>query len=711
MPPGIGQDWKKMRRATVCLLAAIFLMTACTENTPDHPVAEKRPVELESHGHVRSDDYFWLNEREDPEVIAHLEAENAYTDRILEPTVGLRKRLIDEMAARINEDETSAPYRDGDYYYYHRYEAGKDYPIYCRRKGSLDADEEILLDVNAIAGDEEYFSVRGVEVSPDHRILAYGVDTRGRRFYDLKFIDLDSGEHLNDVIDDVTPYYVWANDSKTIVYVRQDPDTLRWYQVYTHELGSSDDELIYEEQDETFSVYAYKSLSDRFIYVQSGSTLSTEVLYVPADDPNAELTVFLPREAEHEYFVSDGKDRFYVMSNDGARNFQLLEAPLDDTSRAAWQLVVPHRDDVLIEGFTVFSEHVVVTEKSNGIERAEVLRRSDGSIHEIAFDEATFQLSSGDNVLYDSSVFRYEYESMTRPASVYDYDMNARDTELVWQKEIRGGFDPNNYYSERLFAEARDGTQVPVSLVYRKGIELDGSNPLLQYGYGSYGYSIEPDFDRELLSLLDRGFVFAIAHIRGGSEMGRQWYYDGRQLKKMNTFTDFIDVSKFLIAEGYTSPEHLYARGGSAGGLLMGAVINMAPELYNGVTTRVPFVDVVTTMLDDSIPLTTSEYDEWGNPNEKEDYDYMLSYSPYDQVSAQGYPHMLVTTGLHDSQVQYWEPAKWVAKLRDLRTDDNILVLETDMKAGHSGKTGRYQSLEDDALYYAFFLYLEGITE
>ncbi len=700
-----------MRTTTVCLLATIALMNGCTSDKPDYPAAAKQPVLLEKHGHVRSDDYFWLNERDDPEVIAYLEAENAYADRLLEPTAGLRQRLIDEMAARIKADETSAPYRDGEYYYYHRYEAGKDYPIYCRRKGSLDADEEILLDVNALAGDEEYFSVRGVEVSPDHRILGYGVDTRGRRFYDLKFIDLETGKHLDDAIDDVTPYYVWANDSKAIVYIRQDPETLRWHQVYTHRLGEEEDAIIYEEADETFSVFAYKSLSDRFIYLQSHSTLSTEVRYVPADDPGGEQKVFLPREEEHEYHITDGVDRFYVMSNDGAQNFQLLEAPLDDTSKAKWRPVLPHRDDVLLEDFVVFADHVVVNQKSNGIDRVEVIDRGDGSVRDIAFDEATFVISSGDNVEYDSAIFRYDYESMTRPASVYDYDMNTRDGTLVWQEEIPGSFDPADYYSERLFAEARDGTPVPVSLVYRKGIELDGSNPLLQYAYGSYGYSTETDFDRELLSLLDRGFVFAIAHIRGGSEMGRQWYYDGRQLKKMNTFTDFIDVSKFLIAEGYTSPEHLYARGGSAGGLLMGAVVNLAPELYNGIATRVPFVDVVTTMLDESIPLTTSEYDEWGDPNEKEFYDYMLSYSPYDQVTEQDYPNIIVTTGLHDSQVQYWEPAKWVAKLRDLKTDDNMLVFKTDMRAGHSGKTGRFQSLEDDALYYAFFLYLEGIAE
>ncbi len=695
----------------LCLVALVLTMCACSENQPDYPVAEKRPMELERHGHVRVDDYFWLNQRDNPEVIAYLEAENAYTDRLMAGYEGLRERLVQEMAARIKEDEMTAPYRDGEYYYYVRYEAGKDYPIYCRRKGSLEADEEVLLDVNAIAGDETYFSVRGVEVSPDHSILVYGVDTRGRRLYDLRFIDLETGEHLDDRIEDVTAIHEWANDSRTIVYVRQDPETLRFHQVYTHTLGGDADDLIYEEEDETFSVFVDKSLSDRFIYLTIFSTLSTEVRYVPADDPRGEQSVFLPRETEHEYFVTDGKDRFFVMSNDGATNFQLLEAPLDDTSKSAWKVVVPHRNDVLLEGVDVFAGHIVVNGKSGGIERMEVIDRNDGSMHEIAFDEAAFQVWSSTNVDYDSTVFRYGYESMTRPDSVYDYDLVNRTSTQVWQTEILGGFDPGNYQSERLFAEARDGTQVPVSLVYRKGIAMDGSNPLLQYGYGSYGSSIPPFFDRELLSLLDRGFVFAIAHIRGGSEMGRQWYYDGRQQKKMNTFTDFIDVSKFLIKEGYTSPEHLYARGGSAGGLLMGVVVNLAPELYNGVTTRVPFVDVVTTMLDESIPLTSSEWDEWGDPREKDDYEYMLSYSPYDQVSRQDYPNMLVTTGLHDSQVQYWEPAKWVAKLRDYKTDDNVLMLKTDMEAGHSGKTGRFQSLEDDALYYAFFLDLEGISE
>ena len=687
------------------------LISACTPDQADYPTAEKRPVELERHGHVRIDDYFWLNQRDDPEVLQYLEAENAYADSKLAASAGLRSRLIDEMKARIKEDEVSAPYRYGDYYYYRRYEPGKEYAIHARRKGSLDADEEILLDINEIAGDEAYFAVAGVQVSPDHKILSYGVDTRGRRFYDLRFIDLETGEHLSDTIDDVTPYPVWANDGKTIVYVRQDPDTLRWYQVYTHELGGTADELIYEEADETFSVHAYKSLSGDFIYVHSGSTLATEVLYTSADDPKSDLQVFLPREAEHEYFLLDGTDRFFVLSNENAHNFQLLEAPLEDRSKDAWMVVIPHRDDVLLENFEVFSGHIVATGKGQGIDRAEVVDRTDGSIHAVEFDEAAFQLSSGDNYEYDSTVFRYSYQSMTRPESVYDYDFAKRETQLAWQREIPGDYNPADYHSERLFAEAQDGTPIPVSLVYRKGIELDGSNPLFQYGYGSYGSSVDPGFSRNLLSLLDRGFVYAIAHIRGGSEMGRQWYYGGRQFEKINTFTDFIDVSKFLVAEGYTSPDHLYARGGSAGGLLMGAIVNLAPELYNGISTRVPFVDVVTTMLDETIPLTASEWDEWGDPREKAFYDYMLSYSPYDQVKRQGYPNMLVTTGLHDSQVQYWEPAKWVAKLRDHKTDDKLLMLVTDMQAGHSGKTGRFQSLEDAALYYAFFLDLEGISE
>ena len=698
-------------RHVVALLLTATLGFGCSEKAPEAPETAKHPVELEAHGDVRVDNYFWLKERDNPEVIAYLEAENVYTDSMLKDASGLQARLVEEMKSRIPQEDQSAPVRHGDFYYYTRFEPGKDYPVYCRRKGSMDADEEILLDVNREAEGHAFFSVVGFSVSPDHRIAGYGVDTVGRRFYTLRFIDLESGEKLPDVVENVTPFFAFAADNRTIFYVRQDPQTLRWYQVYRHDIESGESALVYEETDETFSVVAYKPLSEKFIYLLSNSTISNEVRYLPADDPSAEPRVFLDRAPDHEYMVLDGVDRFYILSNDGAENFQLLEAPLDDTSRAAWNVVVPHREDTLLQGFTVFEDHVVLDGTRLGLGTIEVLDRRNGEIHAVDFGEETYQASTGDNREYDTATFNYDYESLTTPESVYSYDLDGRKSALVWRKAVLGQFDPADYVAERRFATARDGTKIPVSIVYRKGTVMDGSSPLQQYGYGSYGYSSMPTFDANRLSLLDRGFIYAIAHIRGGSEMGRQWYYDGRQLKKMNTFTDFIDVSKFLISEGYTSPEHLYARGGSAGGLLMGAVVNMAPELYNGITTRVPFVDVMTTMLDPSIPLTTSEYDEWGNPNVKEFYDYMLSYSPYDQVKPQAYPNILVTTGLHDSQVQYWEPAKWVAKLRDMKTDDNILVLKTDMQAGHSGKTGRFKRLEDEALYYSFFLMLEGINE
>ena len=686
-------------------------MLGCSQDQQHEPEVAKKPMELEIHGDTRVDEYYWLRERENPEVIRYLEAENEYADELMKGYSGLQDRLVEEMKSRIPQVDRSAPIPHGDYFYYYRYDEGKEYPVYCRRKGSMDADEEILLDVNVGAEGHDYYSVRGFSVSPDHKTIAYGVDTVGRRFYDLRFVDIESGEQIGPTLKNVTTNYEWAADSSTVLYARQDPETLRWYQVLRHELEGGEDVLVYQEDDEEFSSYVGKSDSGKHIFILSGSTISTEVRFIPADAPATTPTLFLPRRDDHEYFVTDGVDRFYIMSNDGAENFQLLEAPLDDTSQEAWTTVVPHRDDVLIENFTVFENFVVVDTTNLGLNQIEVLERSSGEIHSIQFDEEAYSAGSGINRNYDSTVLRYYYESMTTPDSSLDYDLVERTHTLVKEQQVLGDFDRANYVTERRFATARDGTRVPVSIVYRKGTEMNGQSPLLQYGYGSYGSSIEPNFSMNRLSFLDRGFIFAIAHIRGGSEMGRQWYYDGRQLNKLNTFYDFIDVSKFLINEGYTSPEHLYARGGSAGGLLMGAVVNMAPDLYNGITTRVPFVDVVTTMLDPDIPLTTSEYDEWGNPNEKEFYDYMLSYSPYDQLKAQDYPNILVTTSLHDSQVQYWEPAKWVAKLRGLRTDNNTLILKTDMQAGHSGKTGRFQSLEDDALYYAFFMNLEGINE
>ena len=699
------------RLALVLCTASLLILGACAEEGVAPPAVKKIPKELEIHGDVRVDDYYWLNERENPEVISYLETENEYTDTVMGDTAGLRTQLFEEMKGRIPQVDMSAPYKSGEYYYYTREEEGREYPIYCRKLGSMDAEEEILLDVNELAEGQEYFAVRGFKVSPDHKIAVYGVDTVGRRFYNLRFLDLESGEYLDDQIDDATSNFQWAADNKTLFYTKQDPDTLRWQWIYRQQLGSTDAELIYEEKDETFNAYVYKSLSGKFVYLGSDSTVSSEVRFIPADAPASEPTLFLAREEDHEYSLTDGGDRFFVISNENAQNFQVFETPLDNTSRDAWSLVSPHREDVLVESVEAFAGHIVIEGRRLGLTYVEIIDRESGDSHAVDFGEEAYMASSDDNYEFDAEVFRFQYESMTTPDSVFDYDMVERDRTLIKQQEIPGGFNSGDYQSERVFATARDGTQVPVSLVYRKGTEMDGQNPLLQYAYGSYGASMDPYFSAIRLSLLDRGFVYAIAHIRGGSEMGRHWYLDGRQLNKMNTFNDFIDVSKFLIEQGYTSPEHLYAEGGSAGGLLMGAVSNMAPELYHGMIAAVPFVDVITTMLDTSIPLTTGEFDEWGDPREKEFYDYMLSYSPYDQVRKQAYPNMLVTTGLHDSQVQYWEPTKWVAKLRQLKTDNNMLLLKTDMKAGHGGKTGRFQYLEDIAFEYGFLMKLEGITE
>jgi oligopeptidase B len=699
-------------RTALIISCLIFspLGASADDNVPP-PAAEKKPTKLEIHGDIRVDKYYWLRERDNPEVIEYLEAENSYLESALADSAGLRQRLLEEMRSRIKEDDSSAPYEHGDYFYYRRFEKGKEYPIYCRRKRSMKAEEQVLLDVNAIAGDKHFFAVSGFRVSPDHTKAAFGVDTVGRRFYTLRFIDLETGKEISDRIENVTPNFEWAANSETLFYTKQHPDTLRWQWIYRVDLGSGSSDLVYEEVDETFSTYVYKSLSGMFLYIASSSTTSSEVLFVPADAPESAPKVFLAREPDHEYSVTDGGDRFFVWSNEDAENFQLYQVPLDDTSKDAWSTLVPHRESVLIEGVIAYADFVVVSGRHNGLPYSEIIDREKSESHVLDFGEEAFSARPGDNFEFDSTAYRYEYESMTTPDSVYDYDMVNRKRRLVKEQEIPGGFSRKDYQSERLLATARDGTKVPVSLVYRKDTEMDGQSPLLQIGYGAYGLSFPITFSTSRLSLLDRGFIVAVAHIRGGSEMGRHWYLNGRQHNKRNTFTDFIDVSKFLIEQGYTSPAHLYARGGSAGGLLIGAVINMAPELYNGVVAAVPFVDVITTMLDPDIPLTTSEYDEWGNPNVEEDYNYILAYSPYDQVESKAYPNMLVTSGLHDSQVQYWEPTKWVAKLREYKTDDNLLLLKTDMAAGHSGKTGRFKILEDVALQYGFLLALEGLSE
>lgn len=688
-----------------------FLLSACSDEALMPPVAKKLPHRLELHGDVRIDDYFWLNERDNLDVLAYLEEENAYAAKVMAHTAKLQETLFQEMKTRTEPEEESVPYRYGDYFYYYRYEKDREYPIYCRRKGSLDAEEEILLDVNRVAEGHDYYDVDDFEPSSDHKLGAFPVDVVGRRFYTLKFVDLETGELLDDSIPGITDNFEWAGDGKTVLYVKQDLETLRWDRIYRHEIGSDTHELVYEEEDETFNVSVSKALSERYLYITTYSTDQSEEYYLDANDPGAKPTLFLAREPKHEYEVTDGEGRFYIVTNDGAENFKLMVTPIDKTAKENWRVVVPHRDDVLLETVTVFKDHIVIEETDKGLGKIATIDISSGQRRIVEFDEPVYAASGDDNYEYDAKSFRFVYESMTTPETTYDIDLDTHAKTFLREEQVLGGFDKNNYRSERLFATARDGAEVPISLVYRKGMVRNGRNPLLQYGYGSYGDTIYPEFDETVLSLLDRGFIYAIAHIRGGSELGRKWYYEGRELNKMNTFTDFIDCTNHLIEQGYTSSEHVFATGVSAGGLLMGAVVNMAPELYKGIDIEVAFVDVVTTMLDPEIPLVTSEYDEWGNPNDKRDYEYMLSYSPYDNIGNKGYPNIIATAALHDSQVQYWEPAKWVARLRASKTDDNRLILNTDMGAGHSGKTGRYQPLRELALVYAFYLDLVGVTE
>lgn len=681
---------------------------------PAPPVAKAVPFKLEKHGHLRVDPYYWLRERENPEVLAYLRAENEYAEAVMAHTEVLQGRLFEEIHARVKESDASAPVRDGGYLYYTRYEAGKEYPIYARRKGSMEAPEQVLLDVNQLAEGRGFFAVMGFEVSPRHDLLAFAVDTVGRRISTLRFKNLATGELLEDAIPEVTGNVAWANDNRTVFYTRQHPTTLRWYRIYRHVLGSdpSRDVLVYEEADSTFNAAVFRTRSGRFLAIRSSQTLADEYRFLEADRPDGEFRVLLPRERGHEYEADHAGEWFYIRTNHNAPNFRLVRLPVSEAGRAGkerWEEVIPHREDVLLEGFTLFRDHLVLTERRNGLRRLRIRGYTGAGDHYVDFGEPAYTVSVRANREFDTRILRYEYNSLTTPPSSYDYDMVTRERELVKREEVLGGFDPGNYVAERLYARARDGIAVPVSIVYRKGLEKNGDNPLLLYGYGSYGSSVEPTFNVPRLSLLDRGFVYAIAHVRGGQELGRQWYEDGKLLRKMHTFTDFIDVAEFLIEQRYTRPEKLFAQGGSAGGLLMGAVVNLRPDLFKGVVAQVPFVDVVTTMLDESIPLTTNEYDEWGNPNDPEYYRYMLAYSPYDNVERKAYPNLLVTTGLHDSQVQYWEPAKWVAKLRALKTDQNRLILKTNFQAGHGGASGRYQRWRETAFIYAFLIDLAGL--
>lgn len=678
---------------------------------PTSPVAKVVPIQIEKHGDVRTDNYFWLRARTNPEVLRYLDAENAYTDSMTAHTLGLQDLLFEEIKNRIKQTDQSVPFKMDDYFYYDRVEEGKEYPIYCRKAGSLDASEEVMLDVNALAEGHDFFSVRGFQMSHGQDIMAYAADSVGRRKYTIFFKNLSTGERLPDVIPDVTSNMAWANDNMTLFYSKQDPVTLRPYQIFRHTLGTdtSLDALVYEEKDDTFNCSVRKTKSKSYILIVCDQTLSTEYRYLSADDPNGEFAVTQPRARDHEYHVDHYGDSFYIRTNLDAKNFRLMKTPVDATGMENWTEVIPNRDDVLLEGANIFKDYLVLEERKNGLNRIKVRPWSGAGEHYMEFSEPAYLAYPTRNYIFDTPVLRFNYESMTTPESVYDYNMSTKERTLLKQEEVLGGFDKDNYKTERLWATAADGVKVPISIVYRKGIKRGGKNPLLLYGYGSYGYSLDADFRPERISLLDRGFIYAIAHVRGGQELGRAWYEDGKLLKKKNTFTDFIDCAEYLIRNGYTGPDRLFISGGSAGGLLVGAVLNMRPDLFKGAIAAVPWVDVVTTMLDAGIPLTTAEYDEWGNPNDKVYYDYMLSYSPYDNVEAKDYPNILVTTSLQDSQVQYWEPAKWVAKMRALKTDDNVLLLKTRMQAGHGGVSGRYKRYKDAAFQYAFILDLAGI--
>lgn len=674
------------------------------------PTAKKIPFEITTHGHTRVDNYYWMRDdkREDPEILAHLEAENSYTEQQLMHTESLQSQLFDEIKGRIVKDDQSVPVKKSDYFYGSEVSGDNEYRIYTRAKDLAGTNKEVLLDVNELAKHHEYFSVSGLSASPNSKLLAYGEDTVSRRIYTIRIKNLETGEYLKDEIKDTEGDVVWGNNNKFFYYIKKDPQTLLGYQVYRHILGTeqSQDELVYEEKNKAYYTYISKSKDGQLVYIHHSSTEASGVSILNANDVRATPRRFIPREAKHEYSIAKLNNDFYIKTNLNAVNFRLMKVDAANIGdKAKWQEVLPARDNVKLEGIELFNNHLVYQERENGLTRYTVRELSSGIDTILKFKDTAFASSMYGNHELDNPNLRLYYASMTTPISVLEYSLASGTKTVLKEQKVLGEFDSNNYASERIMVTARDGKEVPVSLVYRKDkFKKDGTNPLYQYGYGSYGATFDPTFSTSRISLLDRGFVYAIAHIRGSEMLGRPWYDDGKKLTKQNTFNDFVDVTRTLVEKGYGAKDKVFAVGGSAGGLLMGAVINQAPELYRGVAAHVPFVDVVTTMLDESIPLTTNEYDEWGNPNDKVYYDYMLSYSPYDQVKRQAYPNLLVTTGLHDSQVQYFEPMKWVAKLREYKTDNNLLLFKTDMEAGHGGSSGRFKRINDTALEYAFFL-------
>lgn len=682
------------------------------------PVADKKDTVLTAHGDNRTDEYYWMNDyfKKGPDstkVVDYLKAENAYLDTMMTGTKKFQGDLFAELKARIKEKDESVPVLNNGYYYYTRTDEGKQYYKYCRKKGSLDSPEEVLLDVDKMAEGSGYFSVNGFNISPDNKLMVFGIDKLSRRQYTLYVKNLETGEILKDEIPGTAGYAVWATDNKTLFYTANNQVTLLSEKIRKHKLGTeaAADQTVYEEKDHSNYIGVYNTRSKAYIVIYSSATLSSEYRIIPSGTPDVSFSIFQPRMKDVLYSFDHWGDKFIIRTNLEAKNFRLMETPVVQTGKENWKEVIPHRPDVLLEDIEVFKTHWVITERKEGLLHMRIRDMASGKEHYLDFGEPAYSAYAGNNPEFNSTTFRYNYTSLTTPNSVFDYDMDSHAKKLMKEQAVLGGFDKNDYVTERIFVTARDGAKVPVSIVYKKGTNKDGTAPLLLYAYGSYGNSTDPGFQSNYLSLLNRGFVYAIAHIRGGQEMGRQWYEDGKLLKKKNTFTDFIDCGEALIKEKYTSKGHLYAMGGSAGGLLMGAVVNMAPDLWNGVIATVPFVDVITTMSDPSIPLTTNEYDEWGNPANKEAYFYMKSYSPYDNVEKKNYPNLLVTTGLHDSQVQYFEPAKWVTRLRAMKTGNSLLLFKTNMEAGHGGASGRFDYLKDVALKYVFMLALEGITE
>lgn len=694
------------------------------DSTPVPPVAQTIAHTHSTHGHDRVDPYHWLrdDDRNDPPILAYLEAENAYTKQALAPSQALAATIFEELKGRIQKDDASVPVKRRDYWYYSRYTGESEYPIYCRRKGEMTAPEEVILDVNALAKPHDYYAVGGIAISENQQLLAWTEDTVSRRNYTLRVKDLRTGAVHADKIPKTSGAIAWAADDATLFYVKKDPTTLRPFQVWRHALGASNDSdvKVFEDADEAFYVGLGKSRSRAFVTISTSSTLVTETLFLDAKTPTGTFEPVIPRGPKHEYSVwhspassAGGGEFVYIRTNEDALDFRLIKAPVGKAAdRSTWQEVIPHREGIWLGDVVLFNEWFVYEERVDGLLRLRAAKYGEpvDKHRSLPTDEDVFVMGvgGGDNPEFDTTIVRYRYSSPVTPDSVYDYDLATGARTLKKQDKVLGGYDAKNYATERINAPARDGAQVPVSIVYRKDTPRDGSAPLFVYGYGSYGYTIDPDFTASWVSLLDRGFVVAVAHIRGSQARGRGWYEDGKMMNKKNTFFDFIDATEHLLSEKYGAKDKVVAAGGSAGGLLMGAVVNMRPDLYRIVHAAVPFVDVVSTMLDESIPLTTGEFDEWGNPKEKPAYDYMLSYSPYDNVKAQAYPAMIVTTGLHDSQVQYWEPAKWVALLRATKTDDNLLVLDTEMETGHGGASGRFKRLERTAMVYAFFMQVLG---